>query len=92
VLVCSAGRARKIPAYPSEKEGPIDIGGAGDTVLAAVTAALAAEATLEEAAILGMVAASITVQCIGRCGTASPDEIRTRFRQYAAMFPDVVGE
>lgn len=92
VLLCAPGRAQKVPAYPSEREGPIDIVGAGDTVLAAVAAALAAGATLDEAAIVGMLAASVTIQQIGTCGTASPDQLLARFRQYAAMFPDVVGQ
>ncbi len=91
ILLCAPGRAQKIPAYPSEDEGEIDIVGAGDTVLAAITSAVAAATPLDEAAILGMVAASITIQEIGRCGTASPDQIRGRFRQYAEMYPDVVG-
>lgn len=89
ILLCASGRAQKIPAYPSEKEGEIDTVGAGDAVLASVAAALAAGAALDEAAMLGMIAASITIQQIGRCGTASPDAVRRRFDQYARLFPDV---
>jgi len=91
ILLCAPGRAQKIPVYPSENEGEIDIVGAGDAVLAAIAAAVAVTAPLDEAAILGMIAASITIQEIGRCGTASPDQIRARFKQYAEMYPDVVG-
>ena len=90
VLICAPGRALKVPVYPSENEGEIDIVGAGDAVLAAVMSALAGGAALNESAIMGMIAASITIQEIGRCGTASPDQIRERFRQYAEMYPDVV--
>ncbi len=90
ILLCASGRAQKIPAYPAEKEGEIDAVGAGDAVLASLAAALAAGAALDEAAMLGMVVASVTIQQIGRCGTASPDDVRRRFAQYAALFPDVV--
>ena len=90
VLLCAPGRAQKIPVWPSEREGEVDIVGAGDAVLATVASALAAGAALDEAAVLGMAVASITIQQIGRCGTATPDQIRERFRQYAEAYPDVV--
>jgi rfaE bifunctional protein kinase chain/domain len=89
-LLCAPGRAQKVPAYPSEEMGPIDPVGSGDTVLAALAAALAAGAPLDDAAVFAMVAASITVQQIGTCGSAAPDPIRERFREYADRYPDVV--
>ena len=64
---------------------PIDIVGAGDSVSAAVTSALAARASLPDAALLGVLSSSITVQQIGTTGTASPDQILTRFQE---RFPD----
>ena len=64
---------------------PIDIVGAGDSVSAAVTSALAARASLPNAALLGVLSSSITVQQIGTTGTASPNQILTRFRE---QFPD----
>jgi sugar/nucleoside kinase (ribokinase family) len=91
VLICSAGRAQKVPAYPAEDEGEIDPVGAGDATLASIAAVLAAGAGLDEAAVFAMVVASITVQQLGRCGTASPDAVRERFRLYAERYPDVVG-
>ncbi|RFC44089.1 MAG: bifunctional sugar kinase/adenylyltransferase [Verrucomicrobia bacterium] len=50
--------------------GPIDIVGAGDSVTAALTAGLAAGATLSEALELAMLAASVTVHQIGTTGVA----------------------
>jgi len=46
---------------------------------AAVTSALAARANLPDAALLGVIASSITVQQIGTTGTATPDQIVNRF-------------
>jgi len=61
-----------IPTYAREV---YDVSGAGDTVIAVLTMALTAGATIEEAAILGNIAAGIEV---GKKGTAtvSVDEIR----------------
>ena len=60
---------------------PIDIVGAGDSVSASVVAALAAGASIPEAARLGVIASSITVQQIGTTGTATPSQILTRFNE-----------
>ncbi len=55
--------------------GPIDVVGAGDSAMAALAAGLCAGATLEEAALLGNLAAAITIQQLGTTGTASPKQI-----------------
>ena len=60
-------------AFPCEP--PVDIVGAGDTFLAAVTAALGAHASLAEAVSLGCAASAVTVQKIGETGTATAEEI-----------------
>ena len=60
---------------------PIDIVGAGDSVSASVVSALCAGASLPEAAQLGVLASSITIQQIGTTGTASPEQIAKRFRE-----------
>lgn len=54
---------------------PLDTVGAGDTVVAALTASLAAGASPSQALILANLAAAVTVQKIGQTGTASPEEI-----------------
>jgi bifunctional ADP-heptose synthase (sugar kinase/adenylyltransferase) len=55
--------------------GPIDVVGAGDSVTAALVAALAAGATILESMHLAMLAASLTVHQLGTTGTAAPGEI-----------------
>ena len=69
---------RKIPAYPVP--GPIDPCGAGDSCSAAIACAMAAGTTLEEAAAFGNLIASITVQQIGVTGTATPEQVRRRWK------------
>jgi bifunctional ADP-heptose synthase (sugar kinase/adenylyltransferase) len=60
-------------------EGEIDIVGAGDSVMASVVSALCSGADPTEAALLGNIVASITVQQIGTTGTASRKQVRERF-------------
>jgi rfaE bifunctional protein kinase chain/domain len=60
---------------------PIDIVGAGDSVSASVASALCAGASLANAAQLGVIASSITIQQIGTTGTASPQQIIQRFKE-----------
>jgi rfaE bifunctional protein kinase chain/domain len=55
--------------------GPLDPVGAGDTVVAALTAALAAGATPAQALHLANRAAAVTVRKLGQTGTATPEEI-----------------
>ncbi len=55
---------------------PIDPVGAGDTVVAALAAALAVDADVLTAAKVANIAASVTVRKLGITGTASPAEIR----------------
>ena len=62
-----------VPAVPVE--GEIDICGAGDATSAALVSSLCAGATPEEAAVIGNLAASVTIRKIGQTGTASPDEV-----------------
>jgi bifunctional ADP-heptose synthase (sugar kinase/adenylyltransferase) len=69
----------RVPAYPVH--GPIDTVGAGDSTSAAIACAVAAGATLEEAAAFGNLVASITIQQIGTTGTASPEQVRQRWRE-----------
>jgi rfaE bifunctional protein kinase chain/domain len=59
-------------------EGPIDTTGAGDSSTAGAVLALAAGATFPEAALVGNLVASITVQQLATTGTARPDELEPR--------------
>lgn len=59
-------------------EGPIDTTGAGDSATAGAVSALAAGATLPEAALVGNLVASITVQQLATTGTAKPEQLLPR--------------
>ncbi len=67
---------------------PLDFVGAGDAFHAAIAASLAAGSTAEEAALMGNLAASVTVAKIGTTGTASSKEILSQYRKHAAEGPD----
>ncbi|HEV3436822.1 MAG TPA: PfkB family carbohydrate kinase [Gemmata sp.] len=68
-----------LPAFPVS--GPIDIVGAGDSCSAGIAAAMVSGATHQQAAAFGNLIASITIQQIGLTGTASPEQVRTRWRE-----------
>jgi len=87
VLAFDGQTVLHIPGYINE--GPIDIVGAGDSLTAGMAGALCAGATFFEGALVGNLVASITVQQIGITGTASPDQVRERFREYHERFPQV---
>lgn len=59
-------------------EGPTDPTGAGDSATAGAVAALASGASLPEAALVGNLVASITVQQLATTGTARPEELPPR--------------
>jgi len=55
--------------------GPIDIVGAGDAATSGIVTALLSGATELEAAALGNLVASITIQQLGTTGTATPEQV-----------------
>ena len=59
-------------------EGQLDPTGAGDSATAGTVLALCAGATLPEAAIVGNLVASITIQQISTTGVAHPDQLPPR--------------
>jgi sugar/nucleoside kinase (ribokinase family) len=59
-------------------EGPIDTTGAGDSATAGTVLALTAGATLAEAALIGNLVASITIQQLAITGVARPEELAPR--------------
>jgi D-beta-D-heptose 7-phosphate kinase/D-beta-D-heptose 1-phosphate adenosyltransferase len=61
--------------FPTVARAVYDVSGAGDTVVAAMAAALAAGATLSEGAYLATLAAGVVVGKVGTA-TASPEEIK----------------
>ena len=70
------GRTAHVPGIPIS--GPIDIVGAGDSATAGIVTALCAGASSIQAAALGNLVASITIQQLGVTGVATPDQLRTR--------------
>ncbi len=78
-----SGSAQLISTYPVA--GPIDICGAGDSCSAGITCATITHGVQEEqAAAFGNLVASITIQQIGVTGTATPAQVRTRWREVSA--------
>ncbi|MGD9497527.1 MAG: bifunctional heptose 7-phosphate kinase/heptose 1-phosphate adenyltransferase [Armatimonadota bacterium] len=65
-------------------QGEIDIVGAGDSATAGMVSALCAGATLVEAALIGNLVASITIQQLGTTGTASPEQVLQRLQDVHA--------
>ena len=64
-------------------EGETDTTGAGDSVTAGVVLALCAGAELPEAAVVGNLVASITVQQLATTGTARPEELAPRLDMWS---------
>jgi bifunctional ADP-heptose synthase (sugar kinase/adenylyltransferase) len=85
VLAVPAGEGinlQEIPSYPVQ--GPTDTVGAGDSTSAGIACAVAAGLSLPQAAAFGNLVASITVAQLGTTGTASPEQVRARWRQVSA--------
>ena len=78
IVIADDDRIDHIPAR--RVEGPIDTVGAGDSTSAALAAAMAAGANLEEAANIAAVVAAITVGQLGATGTATQAQIRRYFK------------
>lgn len=76
------GAVHRVPGYPVR--GPIDIVGAGDSASAGIACAIAAGLDHVSAAAFGNLIASITVQQIGVTGTATPEQVRDRWREVAS--------
>ena len=75
----SGAAAWDISAYPVS--GPIDFCGAGDSCSAGIACAMVSGATHEQAAAFGNLVASITIQQLGVTGTATPEQVRARWRE-----------
>lgn len=64
---------------------PVDICGAGDAATSGIVASLLAGANELEAATVGNLVASITVQQLGTTGTATPQQVLQRYRESDAQ-------
>jgi bifunctional ADP-heptose synthase (sugar kinase/adenylyltransferase) len=79
VLAVTAAGVEHIPGIPAA--GPIDVVGAGDSVMAGVVTGLGAGGTAKEAAFIGNLAASITIQQLGTTGIASREQLWQRYTE-----------
>ena len=81
IFTAGSRGVQMIPTYAREV---YDVSGAGDTVVTVMTLALASGSTIEEAAVLGNLAAGVVV---GKRGTAtvSQDELRTSMAFFEAL-------
>jgi rfaE bifunctional protein kinase chain/domain len=73
------GNRTHTPAYPVS--GPVDIVGAGDSCSAGIACGMVSGLTHEQAAAFGNLVASITIRQIGVTGTATPEQVRARWRE-----------
>lgn len=73
MLVFDRGKYSDIPAVTIE--GPTDPTGAGDSATSGAVMALSSGSTLDEAAVIGNLTASVTVKQLGTTGTASAEQI-----------------
>ncbi|GAB4432028.1 MAG: hypothetical protein Fur0044_29520 [Anaerolineae bacterium] len=78
ILVVTEAGAAHVPGILVS--GEIDVVGAGDSVMAGLVASLCAGSTTEEAAFIGNMAASITIQQLGTTGTASREQLQQRMK------------
>jgi bifunctional ADP-heptose synthase (sugar kinase/adenylyltransferase) len=80
ILVARPGaKVALAPGYPVA--GPVDIVGAGDSATAGIVMSLLSGADEIEAAAVGNLTASVTVQQLGCTGTASPAQLLARWRE-----------
>lgn len=68
----------KLPGV--QVEGPIDICGAGDSTSSGIVATLCARGSYAEAAQVGNLVASITIQQLGTTGTAKPEQVLSAWK------------
>ncbi|MDR2050085.1 MAG: PfkB family carbohydrate kinase [Treponema sp.] len=73
------GKPELAPAIPVPP--PIDIVGAGDACTSGIVAALCCGASPGEAAFMGNLCSSITIQVIGSTGTADREQLRRRYKE-----------
>lgn len=81
-IVVDAGQVWHVPTINVPE--PIDIVGAGDSTTAGIMSGLVLGLSVPQAALLGNVVASITIQQIGTTGTASPSQVAARMQVFTA--------
>ena len=81
ILVVDGEHLTRVPAF--SVKGPIDIVGAGDSTTVGIVCGLCCGTSPIDAASLGNLVASITIQQLGTTGTANPDQLIDQFRAVA---------
>ena len=66
-------------------DGPVDPTGAGDSATAGTVLALCAGASLPEAALVGNLVASISIQQLSTTGVATPEQLLRRFEVWLSQ-------
>jgi bifunctional ADP-heptose synthase (sugar kinase/adenylyltransferase) len=82
LVAMPGGDISHVPGFPVD--GPIDIVGAGDSATAGIVMSLLAGADEVQAAMIGNLVASITVQQLGVTGTATPRQVVDRWHETQA--------
>ena len=85
IAYCDHESNGQIPAV--RVDPPLDVVGAGDSVMAAAVATICAGGSLREAAIVGCLAAAVTIKKIGTTGTACIKEMLDVFENYCQQYP-----
>jgi rfaE bifunctional protein kinase chain/domain len=89
-VFCTLGEEGTLIGFPGGRfdrapgcrvSGPVDIVGAGDSATSGIVLATLAGAAPVEAAIIGNLVASITVQQLGTTGTAAPAQVIRRWQE-----------
>lgn len=83
-MVFRKDRAVRVPGF--RVRGEVDTVGAGDSFMAGALLTLCAGGSPEEAAVVGNLVASVTVQQLGTTGTASPEQVLERFKEWGHHF------
>jgi len=76
------GNAVLIPAVSLPAETAIDIVGAGDACSSGIVSTLCSGGSLQEAAFVGNLVASITIQIIGTTGTSTRKQVLDQYTKY----------
>jgi bifunctional ADP-heptose synthase (sugar kinase/adenylyltransferase) len=82
VVARSAGQSDLVPGYPAK--GPIDVVGAGDAATSGIVCALLSGCDELAAAAFGNLVASVTVEQLGTTGTATPAQVRDRWKEVSS--------
>lgn len=89
-VVADAAGVQTVPTFSIA--GPVDVTGAGDATTAGIVFSLLSGATPAQAALIGNLTASVTVEKLGTTGTCSPRQLLFRFDDFVdANGPAVTG-